>query len=169
MLKSLSMDVSARRGLLALALAAATVSAGACNRGAQETVPVAELQSQTPTQEVNAPVNLTGCLMAGDAQGTFVLTTSEAQEQGRTATYALNYPAGLQPEDLREHVGRQVAVQGVVQTQQGVTAHTPGAPAASDAVGTAGQPTVATTTELAVRHLQVETLRPLDQACEVTR
>ncbi|CAN5506239.1 hypothetical protein BH23ACI1_BH23ACI1_24200 [soil metagenome] len=152
------------------ALFTATVMVGAlassaCNRGAQETVPVAEMQTESPVHVMERPVSVQGCLRAGEGGTTFVLTSSRAEDDGTTATYALHHPADMVPADLREHVGQQVHVEGVVRAQQALTGYTPSAPPANDPVGTGGEPAVSTTTELAVHQLEIKTLRPLGEAC----
>jgi hypothetical protein len=161
----MSKSTSAGTALLTVALMTGALASGACNRGAEETTPVAETQTETPVQNMETPVSVTGCLRAGEARETFVLTTSGAEDAGRTATYALSFAPGTNVEDMREHVGQQVAIEGVVRAQQAVAGHTVAAPAAGDPVGTAGAPTVQTSTELAVRQLQVTELRPIGEAC----
>jgi hypothetical protein len=156
---------SAGTALLTAALMTGALSAAACNRGAEETVPVAEMQTETPVEHLERPVSVTGCLLAGEAAETFVLTSSRADD-GRTVTYALNLAPGMQAMDLRDHVGEQVAVEGVVRAQQAVTGYTPSAPPAGEPVGTTGEPAVQTTTELAVEQLQVEQLRPIGEPCQ---
>lgn len=152
--------------LLASALAAAAVSA-AC-RGEEETTPVSQTQTATPVQQPNQPVTVTGCLRAGEATDTFVLTASKtAQEQtttsGQTATYQLY---GSENVDMRSHVGTRVEVSGVVRTQQQIASRTPTAPADDKATGTSGTPTVQTTTEVAIKELDVNAVKPLGENCE---
>ncbi len=145
---------------LAAALVAGTFSA-ACGND-DKAAPAAEMQSQTPVQPTNQPTTLTGCLRAGEATGTFVLTTSQtAQEQ--TATYQLT-PA--QNVDLTSNIGQRVEVKGVVRTQQEIAARTKATPAADRATGTSGTPAVQTTTEVAIRQLDVSTVRPLGERCD---
>lgn len=151
--------------LLTAAVMVGGLSSAACSRDAEETAPVAEMQTETPVQHLERPVAVQGCLRAGEAPDTFVLTSSKAEQDGRTITYALNYAADAQPADLDDHIGREVHVEGVVRAQQGVKGYTPAAPAASEPVGTAGEPTVQSTTALAVRQLEVTSLRPLGEAC----
>jgi hypothetical protein len=156
---------SAGPALLAAALMTGALSSGACNRGAEETAPVAEMQMETPVRSLETPVSVTGCLRAGEARETFVLTSSRADEEGRTVTYALNFVPGTDAQDLREHVGQQVAVEGIVRAQQTVAGYAPSAPAANEPVGTGGEATVQTSTNLAVEQLQVNELRPIGQPC----
>jgi hypothetical protein len=161
----MSTRTSAGTALLTAALMTGALASTACNRGAEETMPVAEVQRETAVEGLERPVNVTGCLRAGDAAGTFVLTSTEAADQGRTMTYALNFRTDMNDEELREHVGEQVTVEGIVRSQQSASGYTPGAPAANEPVGTTGTPTVQTTTELAVQQLDVNELRPIGEAC----
>lgn len=151
--------------LLTVAVMMGGLSSAACNRGGDETAPVAEVQTETPVQHLERPVAVQGCLRAGEAANSFVLTSSQAEQDGRTVTYALNYAAETPPTDLREHIGRQVHVEGVVRAQQAVKSYTPAAPAANEPVGTGGEPMVQTTTALVVQQLEVTSMRPLGAAC----
>lgn len=150
--------------LVALALAGAAVSAG-CSKDADDAVPVAESQTQRATDNLARNVTIEGCLRAGEGATTFVVTSSRAEQDGSTRTYALNYPTNAPPADLRDHVGRQVVVEGVVRAQDAVTGVSAPTPPANDPVGTGGAPRVQTTTALAVEQLEVNALRPLDEAC----
>jgi hypothetical protein len=165
----MSKSTSAGTALLTAALLTSALASGACNRGAEETTPVAETQTQTPVQHLDTPVSVTGCLRGGEARETFVLTASREDEPGRPVTYALNFEPGTATEDLRDHVGEQVAIEGVVRAQQSMSGYSPAAPAAGEPVGTAGEATVTTQTELAVRQLQVTDLRPLGEPCSADR
>jgi hypothetical protein len=156
---------SAGSVLLTAALMTGALSSAACNRGAEETIPVAEMRGESPITELERPVSVTGCLRGGEAPETFVLTTSRADDADRTTTYALNLPPEMQARDVRDHVGEQVAIEGIVRSQQAIAGYTRPAPAAGQPVGTAGEPTVQTTTELAVDELQVNQLRPLGEPC----
>ena len=69
-------------------------AAGACNRGEQ--TPGAETQTATPLQKTNAPVTVSGCLRAGDASDTFVLTAARTATSEQTATYQLYEYRGCQ-------------------------------------------------------------------------
>jgi hypothetical protein len=135
------------------------VAASACNRG--DRTPATESQSATPAQTVNAPTTVTGCLRAGDAPDTFVLTVARTTATEQTATYQLHPLGGLK---LAEHVGRQVEVSGVLRAQQEVTTRSTTTPAAK-ATGTAGTPTVSTTTELDIKELNVQQVRPVQGGC----
>ena len=67
------MTLHTRQGLTALFIAAA--AAGACSRE-EPAAPVAQAQTQS-VQKPNVPTLVTGCLRAGEATDTFVLTSSQ--------------------------------------------------------------------------------------------
>ena len=145
-------------GVVALGLSAA------CNRGPKATT-VAEVQSQT-AQPTNQPMTVTGCLKAGEAAGTFVVTAARsAGSSSDTATYQL---IGEQAANLQEHVGRQVEVSGTMQAHQEIaTTATPQPPANERATGTSGTPTVQTKTEVDIRRLAVTSIKPLGDKCDM--
>lgn len=147
------------RGSWFCGLAIALAAAGACNRSGQ--VPPAETQTATPLQTANTPTTVTGCLRAGDASNTFVLTAAQAATGQPTATYQLHPIEGVM---LADHVGKQVEVSGVLRAQQEVTARST-TEAANKTAGTAGTPTVSTATELEIKQLNVQKVRPVDGEC----
>lgn len=155
----------ARSALAAVLTLAAAVSAG-CGRGADEATPVAEQQSERSIDNIARNVTVQGCLHAGEAANTFVVTTSEAEGDGSTRTYALQYAAATPSGDLHAHVGKQVEVQGVVRSQQAVSGRSPATPPANEPVGTGGEPRVQTGTTLAVEQLEVSALRPIAETCD---
>ena len=140
----------------ALILAAA---ASACNRGQQ--VPAAESQTATPVQATNQPTTVKGCLRAGDASDTFVLTTARSATGDPTATYQLRAPEGV---SLSDHLGKQVEVSGVIVAQQEVASRSTSQPAGK-ATGTSGTPTVSTSTKLDVKQLNVQEIRRVSDSC----
>jgi hypothetical protein len=131
----------------------------ACNR--TEQTPGAETQTATPMQKTNAPVTVTGCLRAGDASDTFVLTAARTPVSEQTATYQLHEYEGVK---LAEHVGRQVEVSGTLRAQQEVSTQSPTEPAGKP-TGTAGTPTVSTSTELDIKQLNVTQVRDVGGHC----
>lgn len=151
--------MSRHRVFTSFVLAGACV-AGACGRSDQP-VPPAEVQSQT-AQTANQPTSISGCLKAGEAGDTFVLTAARTAGSGDTATYVLTGDAGV---NLRDHVGRQVEVSGVVRAEQEVASRT-GAQPAEKATGTTGAPKVETRTEVEVKRLQVSAVKPLGDKCD---
>ena len=130
----------------------------ACNRGSS--VPAGQSQAATPEQATNSPMSVKGCLRAGEASDTYVLTTARAEGE-QTATYQLRPMEGV---SLADHVGRQIEVSGVMTTQQEVVTQS-GSQPADKASGTAGRPTVSTATELDVRKLDVHKVQRLDDKC----
>ena len=156
-----------RSVMLGSAVAALVVSTAACNRGNDESVATVEKQAASPVQEVRQPITVTGCLRAGDATNTFVVTTPESSTGESTATYQL-----VQPQDvsvnLTELVGRQVQVEGTLQTQQRVTTRSTADPPSGPPAGTTGKPgtpAVSTTTELDIKRLDVQRVTPVAGEC----
>src|SRR5690606_10457732 len=77
-----------------------TASVAGCGREEPE-VPPAAAQSQS-TSETERPAMVTGCLRAGDAADTFVLTTSRAEDGTKPVTYHLTGDPGV---NLQDHIG----------------------------------------------------------------
>jgi hypothetical protein len=138
-------------------IAAAAVSG--CKR--EQPAPAAETQTATPVQSANAPMTVTGCLRAGDASDTFVLTAARATTGEQTATYQLFTDKGV---TLADHVGQQVAVTGVLRAQQEVQSRSTTEPAGKP-TGTGGTPSVSTTTELEIKQLDVRQVQPAGGKC----
>jgi hypothetical protein len=133
-------------------------------KGSEEAAPVAQSQSQTAAQPAQTPVTVTGCLRAGEAADTFVLTADPTGAREPATTYQL---AGREGVDFRSNVGRRVEMSGVVAASQRIAGQTLPAPTPGDrATGTAGTPTVETRTEVQIRQLRVESLRPIAETCE---
>jgi hypothetical protein len=153
-----------RTQMLTAAFCCTAVLASGCSRNEPQPVPPAEATARTPAVPQNNPMTITGCLRAGEATDTFVLTTAQTQESAETATYHLT---GAQGVNLRDHVGRRVEVSGVVRSEQEVASASPSRPAANEkATGTAGTPTVQTRTQLQVRQLEVRSVKPTEGKCE---
>lgn len=147
--------------VVTLALGTGLAAAG-CSRESE--TPAAEVQSRTPAQQTSQPVTVRGCLRAGEAADTFVITTSRAEnQQEQTATYQL---VGREGVDFKSNVGRQVEVSGIVNTQQRIANRSAAAPADGKATGTTGTPTVQTTTTVDMKQLDVTALRALAEKCE---
>jgi len=109
-------------------------------------------------------VTVTGCLRAGDASDTFVLTASETKDGTTPATYVLSSrDNGV---NLRDNIGERVEVTGVLSTEQRVSTMTPAAPPANNPTGTSGTPTVATQAQLDVRHLAVNSMNRIGGHCD---
>lgn len=143
------------------AVMAAACAAGACS--SEPEAPVAQSQTRS-TQQLNTQATLTGCLRAGEAANTYVLTASAATNDGSVpATYQLD---GANAANLTDHVGKRVEVTGVIAEQQHVATTEPAQPADDKATGTSGTPTVQTSTQLALRRVQVQQVRPVAGSCE---
>ncbi|MEX2272650.1 MAG: hypothetical protein WD690_14350 [Vicinamibacterales bacterium] len=143
------------------AIACALAACLACGKSGEE-VPPNETQSVTPPQAMATPERVQGCLRAGEASGTFVLTAGAADtKMGGAATYQL---LGT-PEALQPHVGKRVEVTGTIVSEQ--TAQSRGAtmPAEERAKGTTGTPTVQSSTEIEVKRLQVSGVTPVAGEC----
>jgi hypothetical protein len=149
---------------LAIVFLACTVGImAACNKRDEAQPPVAQTQSNSRPQAANSPESVTGCLRAGDAPGTFVLTTSLAADGRETTTYQLAGSAGV---NLADHVGHRIAVQGIVRSQQESTIATSAAATADKAKGTSGTPTVATTATVDLKHMDVTSVTRAAGKCE---
>ena len=146
-------------------MAAVAALAGAVSCGGNgEEVPALETQTVTPPQATAMPERVRGCLRAGEAEGTFVLTASAIDTRTTAATYQLEAaPAALA--GLAEHVGRRVEVTGTVVSEQTAQSRGASMPAAGTATGTSGTPTVQSTTEVDVKRLQLAGVTPLDGDC----
>jgi hypothetical protein len=140
----------------------AAFSTAACNRSDQKEAPVAQMKADTPPQAVNQPTTLVGCLRAGEAADTYVLTTSRTEDGVAPATYQLSAAEGI---NLGNEIGKRVEVNGVITTQQR-SATTAAAPADEKPTGTGGTPRVETRAELDIRQLQVSGMKPLGDRCD---
>jgi hypothetical protein len=139
------------------------ISVAGCGREEPE-VPPATTQSEA-TSEPNTPTTVTGCLRAGDAADTYVLTTSQTEGDTRPVTYQLTGDPNL---NLQDHVGRRIQVTGIVerQTQVDVREAPKSADNTTGTAGSTGTPTVQTGTQLAIQRLNVTSVAPAGGACE---
>lgn len=131
--------------------------------GEPEEAPVAETKAETPTTPVNAATTIQGCLKAGEAAGTFVLTATSAAEDGAAAaTYELTGAEGV---DLAAHTGERVEVQGVITAakETDMTSATRQAEPAKPGV----KPEVATSVDVNIRRLDVSRIQKIDGSCEM--
>ena len=147
---------------VAAAVGIAGVLAAGCNR-AKQPPPTAQSQTQTPVQAMSVPESVTGCLRAGDAGGTFVLTTAQSQDGKPPTTYQLTGTGGV---NLQDHVGHRVAINGIVREQQATTTASGTAPATDKPQGTAGTPTVQTSATLQLRRMEVQSVARASGECE---
>jgi hypothetical protein len=146
--------------LTGLALICA-ISAG-CKREEPQ-VPAATTQTQASRQP-NTATTVTGCLRAGEAASTYVLTTAATTSGGKPATYELTGGSNV---NLEEHVGKRVEVTGIVEAQSQIATREAPTPA-DNATGTAGKPgtpTVQTGTELSMQRLDVKSVRVTSGEC----
>jgi hypothetical protein len=141
----------------------AAVSTAACNRAAENEAPTAQMKAETPPQAVNQPATLTGCLRAGEAADTYVLTTSQTADGGPSTTYQLAASQGI---NLANEIGKRVEVNGVITTQQRSATFSPAAPAGETPTGTGGTPRVETRTQLDIKRLEVSGIKPLADRCD---
>jgi hypothetical protein len=137
-----------RQGIAAFVIASAAVVG--CSREDPE-VPPAQVQTES-VQQTNAPTLVTGCLRAGEAADTFVLTTAQSDDGVPPATFQLQGSAGV---NLADHVGKRIEVNGVVREQAQIATRDSAQPADDRATGTAGTPTVQTGTQLTIKQLDV--------------
>jgi hypothetical protein len=135
-----------------------SVAATAANCSKKSTAP--EAQQTSGVQPRMDPTTVAGCLRSGAAEDTFVLTTKEP-DSPNAATYKLNGNAQV---NLRQYVDQRVEVSGTIRSEQEVTSSS-GATPEKAAKGTSGTPTVETKTDLDVRQLDVNSLRPTGQKC----
>jgi hypothetical protein len=140
----------------------AAVSTAACNRGDSHDAPVAQMKTEAPPRAVNQPTTVTGCLRAGEAADTYVLTTSRTEDGTAPATYQLSAAEGI---NLGSEVGKRVEVNGVITAQQR-TATTAAAPADEKPTGTGGTPRVETRAELDIQRLEVSGMKPIGDRCD---
>ena len=156
--------MSQQMKMTAAALAIAAALSFGCNRAEEQQPPAAQTQTQTPVQSMNVPESVTGCLRAGDAAGTFVLTTTRAEEGTTPTTYQLTATTGV---NLQDHVGHRVAVDGMVTQQQTSTTTSARAPATDEARGTSGAtPQVQTSATLQLRQMEVRNIARASGDCE---
>ncbi len=147
--------------IAAAVILTAGLAATGCGRNDTDTTPAAQTAATTPPQPLNQPETVTGCLRAGEAADTFVLTAPQTSTGAQPITYALVSTGNI---DLAGHVGERVSVRGTLESQQQAT--TESSARAAKPTGTAGTPTVQTETALTIRRLDVSTVQPLGDRCE---
>ena len=148
-------SASLSRIAAAACVGALMIAGSACNRNAA----VPEVPRTTGLHPRMDPITVAGCLRAGEAENTFVLTASAADPDSKSATYQLighDVP-------LREYVGQQVEVEGTLRAEEAVA--TDGVSVQKPKKGTEGTPTVETKTELDVRQMTVSSVKPSGQRC----
>jgi hypothetical protein len=106
-------------------------------------------------------MSVTGCLKAGEASDTFVLTVAAPSGSAEPATYQL---VG-KTDQLREHVGDRVEVSGTLESEQELASRSTTVEK-DRAKGTTGTPVVETTTKVELRRLDVSSLKHVAEGCE---
>jgi hypothetical protein len=138
-------------------------AAAAGCRSKEPAAPPAEDRTQA-AQTANHPETVTGCLKAGDAPNTFVVTAAKTEGSAQTATYQLVSNAGV---NLADHVGRQVEVSGTVKQTQELQSRDRAQPA--QPAGTSGQaskPVVETRTEVDIKQIEPVSIKRVGDRCE---
>lgn len=151
-----------RNQLFTIAVFTTTIFAVGCGRDKAQP-PAAQVQTQTPAQQLNTPETVTGCLRAGEGADTFVLTTSQTEDGRPPMTYEIANASGV---NLMDHVGHRVSLQGIVREQQAATTATTSAPATDKPRGTSGTPTVQTAATLQVRRIEISSVNRVAGDCE---
>ena len=152
-----------RRRLRFVVLSACIGLAAAGCRSDEPSTPPAEDRAQT-AQRADHPETVTGCLKAGDAPDTFVVTAAKTAGSTDTATYQLVSNAGV---NLADHIGRQVEVSGTVKQTQELASRDRAQPAQPEGTsGSAGKPMVETRTEVDIKQIDVTGIKPLGTRCE---
>jgi hypothetical protein len=146
---------------LAVAAIASAALVAAC--ASEPEVPPAESQSAV-TRDLEKPATVTGCLKAGEAANTYVLTASRTVDGTPPATYHLTGTSDL---NLQEHVGSRVEATGVVESQSDIATRSTAQPADNAQATSGTTPSVQTGTELSIRRMDVTSLRTLDGECEL--
>jgi len=143
----------------AIVTAGITLALCACNRQ-KSTAP--ELQTTSGVQAKMEPTTVTGCLKGGLAENTFVLTASKDEGALETATFQLTGPERL---GLRNYVGQKVEISGTVLSEQELTSLGQ-ATEQKAAKGTSGTPTVETKSQVEIKRLSVNAVKPTGNRCD---
>ena len=148
--------------LAALAIAGCASVVGCGGGGEKAAVPPAEVQTQA-AQPANQPTTVNGCLKAGDAPDTYVVTAAKTAGSTDTATYQL---VGAQGVKLADHIGRAVQVSGVVREARELESRARVETPKPEATSGGGKPVVETKTEIEIKRLEVTEVRPTNDKCE---
>jgi hypothetical protein len=134
--------------------------AGGCARQDEATAP-ADPTTASQEQPRNQPMTVTGCLRAGEAGDTFILTSAATEGSQEPGSYQL---VG-NTDSLGDHIGNRIQVSGTLESEQELAARTR-AVEPERPKGTSGTPTVETKTTVELRRLEVASARLLDGECE---
>lgn len=148
------------RRLLLSSVALSVVLTCACARQDETATPPEPTTASAPEQR-NQPMTVTGCLRAGEAANTFVLTAAGAEGAAEPATYEL---VGASAQ-LADHIGERVEVTGRLAAAQDLRSST-SATEADKAKGTTGTPVVETQTKVEMRRLEVSGVKPISSDCK---
>lgn len=149
------------RSLALSAVVSAALIAAAC--ASEPEVPPAESQTAV-TRDVERPTTVSGCLKAGEAANTYVLTTSRTVDGTAPATYQLT---GANDLNLQQHVGSRIEATGVVESQSEIASRTTAQPPENPRATSGTTPSVQTGTELSIRRMDVTSVRALEGECEL--
>jgi hypothetical protein len=136
------------------------VLASGCTRQ-DEAVAPADPTTASEAQPRNQPMTVTGCLRAGEAGDTFVLTAAATEGSQHPGSYQLVGDT----DSLGDHIGHRVEVSGTLESEQELAARTK-AVEPEQPKGTSGTPTVETKTTVELRRLEVASARLIDGECE---
>ena len=146
---------------VALSAVASAALVAAC--ASEPEVPPAESQTAV-TRDVERPTTVSGCLKAGEAANTYVLTTSRTVDGTPPATYQLT---GAYDLNLQQHVGSRIEATGVVESQSEIATRTTAQPPDNARATSGTTPSVQTGTELSIRRMDVTSVRALEGECEL--
>jgi hypothetical protein len=149
---------------LSSAAALVLVTSSACSRQEEAASVPADPTTASQPQQRNQPMTVTGCLRAGEAADTLVLTAAAAEGTSEPATYEL---VGASAQ-LKDHVGDRVEVTGTLESEQDLRAKT-SATETEKPKGTTGTPVVETQTKVEIRRLAVATARAVSGECTPER
>ena len=134
--------------------------AGGCARQDDATAP-ADPTTASEAQPRNQPMTITGCLRAGEAGDTFILTAVATEGSQQPGSYEL---VG-NTDSLGDHIGHRVEVSGTLESEQELATRTQ-AVEPEQPKGTSGTPTVETKTTVELRRLEIASARLIEGDCE---
>ena len=150
----------ANRAIVVAAATCLIAGGSACRRGQTQKTPPAETQVSEPRQ-TSEQMTVTGCLKAGTATDTYVLTTAQTTGASETATYQL---VGGDADTLKKQLGHRVQVSGTMSSEQDIASRS--SAVENKAKGTSGTPVVETQTDVQIRRLHVDGLTPVAGQCK---
>jgi hypothetical protein len=139
---------------------ALALCATACRGQNEATVPADPTTASAP-QERSQPMTVAGCLRAGEAADTFILTAAATEGSQQPGTYQLVGNTA----SLADHIGNRVEVSGTLESEQELATRTQ-AIEKERPKGTSGTPTVETKSEVEVRRLEVASAKRISGDCK---